>query len=64
VPYVQTVKTASGASAVPIVYSSRRGLRDIEHLGSAHDAAELEALRAARACRVPPRLMTALCQRG
>jgi hypothetical protein len=61
VPYVQTVKTAPGASAVPVVYSSRRGLRD-EHLGSAHDAAELEALRAARACRVLPRLMTALRQ--
>ena len=45
--YVRTVKTASGATAVQIVYSSRRGSRDIEHIGSAHDEAELEALKAA-----------------
>jgi len=47
VPYVRTVKTASGATAVQIVYSSHRGSRDIEHLGSAHDGAELELLKAA-----------------
>jgi hypothetical protein len=47
VAYVRTVKTASGATAVQIVYSSRRGSRTIEHLGSAHDDAELEALKAA-----------------
>jgi hypothetical protein len=47
VPYVRTVRTASGATAVQIVYSSRRGSRDIEHFGSAHDEAELEALKAA-----------------
>jgi hypothetical protein len=29
------------------LYSSRRGSRDIEHLGSAHDDAELELLKAA-----------------
>lgn len=46
-PYVRTVKTASGARAVQIVYSSRRGARDIEHIGSAHDDAELEVLKAA-----------------
>ena len=46
-PYVRTVKTASGATAVQIVYSSHRGSRDIEHLGSAHDGAELELLKAA-----------------
>jgi Transposase DDE domain len=45
-PYVRTVKTASGARAVQIVYSSRRGARDIEHIGSAHDDAELEVLKA------------------
>ena len=45
--YVRTVKTASGAVAVQIVWSSRRGSRSIEHLGSAHDDGELEALRAA-----------------
>ncbi len=47
--YVRTVKTASGATAVQ--HSSRRGSRDIEHIGSAHDDteldAELEALNAA-----------------
>jgi hypothetical protein len=32
---------------VQIVYSSRRGSRDIEHIGSAHDDAELELLKAA-----------------
>jgi hypothetical protein len=41
------VKTASGATAVQIVYSSRRGSREIEHIGSAHDDGELELLRAA-----------------
>ena len=44
-PYVRTVKTASGATAVQIVYSSHRGSRDIEHIGSAHDDAELELLK-------------------
>ncbi|MBO0774938.1 MAG: IS1634 family transposase, partial [Actinobacteria bacterium] len=46
-PYVRTVKTSSGATAVQIVYSSRRGSRDIEHLGSAHDDAQVELLKAA-----------------
>ena len=45
--YVRTVKTASGATAVQIVHGSRRGARQIEHLGSAHDEQELEALKAA-----------------
>ena len=45
--YVRTVKTASGATAVQIVQSSRRGSRRIEHIGSAHDEAELEALKTA-----------------
>ncbi len=46
-PYVRTVRTASGATAVQIVYSSRRGSREIEHIGSAHGETELEALKAA-----------------
>ena len=46
-PYVRTVKTASGATAVQIVYSYHRGSRQIEHLGSAHTAAEVELLKAA-----------------
>ena len=48
-PYVRTVKTSSGATAVQIVYSSRRGSRDIKHLGSAHSGAEVELLKAAAA---------------
>jgi len=44
---VRTVKTSSGAPAVQIVWSFRRGSRKIEHIGSAHDDAELEALKAA-----------------
>ena len=46
-PYLRTVKTSSGATAVQIVYSSHRGSRDIEHLGSAHTAAEVELLKTA-----------------
>ena len=38
--YVRTVKTSSGATAVQIVWSTRRGSRQIEHLGSAHDDGE------------------------
>jgi hypothetical protein len=47
VAYVRTVRTASGATAVQIVYSNRRGSRTMKHVGSAHDEAELEALKAA-----------------
>jgi hypothetical protein len=46
VPYVRTVKTSSGATAVQIVYSYHRGSRQIEHIGSAHDDAGLEVLKA------------------
>jgi hypothetical protein len=52
VAYVRTVKTASGATAVQIVYSSRRGSRDIEHIGSARDDAELEVLKAVARQRI------------
>src|SRR4051812_42720554 len=45
-PFVRTVKTASGARAVQIVHSNRRGSRDIEHIGSAHDDAQVELLKA------------------
>jgi len=38
---------AAGATAVQIVNGSRRGARTIEHVGSAHDELELEALKAA-----------------
>jgi hypothetical protein len=43
---VRTVRTASGATAVQIVYSNRRGSRTMDHIGSAHDEADLEALKA------------------
>ena len=43
---MRTVRTASGATAVQIVYSYHRGSRQIEHIGSAHDDAELELLKA------------------
>jgi hypothetical protein len=46
-PHVRTVKTSSGATAVQIVYSNRRGSRTMEHLGSAHTDAEVELLKAA-----------------
>ncbi len=52
-PYVRTVRMSSGAKAVQIVYSSHRGSRQIEHLGSAYDDAGVELLfggRAAAAC--------------
>jgi hypothetical protein len=52
VPYVRTVKTKSGTTAVQIVWSSRRGSRSIEHVGSAHDDHELEALKAAAGQRI------------
>jgi hypothetical protein len=45
VAYVRTVKTGSGAIAVQIVYSNRRGSREIEHIGSAHAPAEVEVLK-------------------
>ena len=43
-PFLRKVKTASGATAVQIV-EKKRGVRTIlEHLGSAHDEAQLAAL--------------------
>jgi hypothetical protein len=49
---MRTVKTTSGATAVQVVWSSHRGSREIEHLGSARDEAELEALKAAAQQRI------------
>jgi hypothetical protein len=37
---------------VQVVRSSQRGSREIEHLGSAHDEAELEMLKAAARKRI------------
>jgi hypothetical protein len=39
-------------TAVQVVWSSRRGSREIKHLGSAHDDAELQALKAAAQHRI------------
>ena len=50
--YIRTVKTASGATAVQVVWSWRRGSRAIEHIGSAHDEVELAALKAAATARL------------
>ena len=50
--FVRTVKTASGATAVQIVHGKRRGVRRLEHVGSAHDERELEALKVAAAQRL------------
>jgi hypothetical protein len=52
VAFVRTVKTASGARAVQIVYSRRKGSRKIEHIGSAHDEVELELLKAVARQRI------------
>ena len=43
-PYLRQVKTASGATAVQVVAKSGGVRRIVEHLGSAHDEAELAAL--------------------
>ena len=49
---MRTVRTASGAMAVQIVWSSHRGSRRIEHIGSGHDPGEVEALKAAAQQRI------------
>ena len=46
-PGLRTVKTPSCATTVQIMYSSHRGSRDIEHIGSAHDEVQLEVPKAA-----------------
>ncbi|NLH69685.1 MAG: hypothetical protein GX454_05840 [Brooklawnia sp.] len=43
-PYPRKVKTASGTTAVQIVEKRHGQRRIVEHLGSAHDEAELAAL--------------------
>lgn len=45
-PYVRTVRTASGATAVQIVYGSRGGSLSMQHVGSARDPQALAALKA------------------
>ena len=45
-PYVRTVKTASPATAVQVVFSEKRGAKKFEHVGSARDEEQLPVLRA------------------
>ena len=45
-PYIRTVKTASGATAVQVVFSERKGAKRMKHIGSAHSESELALLRA------------------
>ncbi|MFZ1911195.1 MAG: IS1634 family transposase [Propionicimonas sp.] len=51
-PYVRKVPTASGAKAVQIIWSKKRGRAEVEHIGSAHDEAELELLTAVARQRI------------
>jgi hypothetical protein len=44
---VRIVYTALYATVVRIVYASRRGARDAEHIGPTRDEAEMEVLKAA-----------------
>lgn len=45
-PYIRTVKAASGATAVQIVHSEKRGAKNLTHIGSAHTPEDLAFLRA------------------
>ena len=45
-PYIRTVKTASGAIAVHVVFSERKSAKRMKHIGSAHSESELALLRA------------------
>lgn len=46
VPIPSAGENRVGATALQIVHSSRRGSRDVEHIGPAHDKTELEVLQA------------------
>lgn len=45
-PYIRTVKTASGATAVQVIFSERGGSKKMEHIGSAHTPDDLAVLKA------------------
>ena len=45
-PYIRTVRTQSGATAVQIIYSRASGKRTMDHVGSAHTDHELAVLMA------------------
>jgi len=44
-PYVRTIKTASDAVAVQVVWSSKAGRKTMTHIGSAHSPDEVERLK-------------------
>lgn len=50
---MRKVPTASGAQAVQIIWSKKRGHAEVEHIGSAHDEAQLELLMAVARQRRP-----------
>jgi hypothetical protein len=43
---MRTVKTASGATAVQVVWSNRLGSKRMDHIGSAHTPEDVEILKA------------------
>lgn len=49
---MRKVPTASGARAVQIIWSKKRGRAEVEHIGSARDEAQLELLMAVARQRI------------
>lgn len=45
-PYIRTVQTASGATAVQVVWSEHHGSKRLQQVGSAHSTEQLEHLKA------------------
>ncbi|MGX4761413.1 IS1634 family transposase [Corynebacterium minutissimum] len=45
-PYIRTVKTASGATAVQVVWSEHRGSKKLQQVGSGHSPDQVEQLKA------------------
>lgn len=45
-PYIRTVKTASGATAVQAVWSEHRGSKKLQQVGSGHSPDQVEQLKA------------------
>lgn len=45
-PYIRTVTTASGATAVQVIYSEHHGTKKMDHIGSAHTPEDLALLKA------------------
>lgn len=60
--YIRKVKTGSGAIAVQIAYSAHGKIIKIEHIGSAHNAEELQLLMALAKQRLPASRQQSLIQ--